>query len=46
MDVQRQIYVYGDDEILIRKSDRTANLIRLKNSSVYDRIRKKLFYEE
>lgn len=46
MDGQRQIYVNGEDEILIRKSDRTANLIRLKNSSVYDRIRKKLFYEE
>ncbi|MGI6109135.1 MAG: NAD(+)/NADH kinase [Eubacteriaceae bacterium] len=46
MDGQREIYVNGQDEIIIRRSDRTANLIRLKNSNVYERIRKKLFYEE
>ncbi len=45
MDGQKSFYLNGSDSLVIERSPYTAKLLRLTNSSYYERIRKKLFNE-
>ncbi len=46
MDGQQDVYINGYDRILIGEAPYRCNLIRLAHSNIYERIRKKLFYED